>query len=261
MAWMQIMYKKFEAMCLELDDILEQEGLKYADQLQTVGANIKQFCSEIVRDVQPQPTEDTMDGVASDSCLVKNTESDKKSKEGIVQNHFDMEPCNVSHLLYSCSVEPIKATKYDLSLEEMIVAENLLLLRTYQPEAFDAPEDKDLSISVPDLGFTSIEASAEPIRQIDNSSEDAISLGSSSSVKLDGSCFVTDCNELSSFSYEAGQLGSSKEILDNVSFKANQVFNQEPAFDPNASQQKESFASTAITRPDHDPCDSDWVIV
>ncbi|KAJ6402173.1 hypothetical protein OIU84_014293 [Salix udensis] len=299
MAWMQIMYKKFEAMCLELDDILEQEGLKYADQLQTVGANIKQFCSEIVRDVQPQPTEDTMDGVASDSCLVKNTESDKMSKEGIVQNHFDMEPSNVSHLLYSCSVEPIKATKYDLSLEEMIVAENLLLLRTYQPEAFAVPEDKDLSISVssstsydllesnsfteaipidglssksvhlvdsyeskvPDLGFTSIEASAEPIRQIDNSSEDATSLGSSSSVKLDGSCFVTDCNELSSFSYEAGQLGSSKEILDNVSFKANQVFNQEPAFDPNASQQKESFASTVITRPDHDPCDSDWVIV
>ena len=185
----------------EIDYILGQEGLKYADQLQTVGANIKQFCSDIVRDVQPQPTEDTLDGVASDSCLVKNTESDKKSKEGIVQNHFDMEPCNVSHLLYSCSVEPVKATKYDLSLEEMIVAENLLLLRTYQPEPFDAPEDKDLSISVlsstsydllecnsitetipihglssksinlvdsyeskvPDLGFTSREASAEPI--------------------------------------------------------------------------------------------------
>jgi hypothetical protein len=56
-----------------------------------------------------------------------------------------------------------------------------------------------------------------------------------------------------------------QETLDNVSFKkrkaANQVFNQEPAFDPNPSQQKESFASTVNTRPDHDPCDSDWVIV
>jgi hypothetical protein len=56
-----------------------------------------------------------------------------------------------------------------------------------------------------------------------------------------------------------------QETLDNVSFKkrkaANQVFNQEPAFDPNPSQQRESFASTVITRPDHDPCDSDWVIV
>jgi hypothetical protein len=42
-----------------------------------------------------------------------------------------------------------------------------------------------------------------------------------------------------------------QETLDNVSFKkrkaANQVFNQEPAFDPNPGQQKESFASTVIT--------------
>ncbi|KAJ6999980.1 hypothetical protein NC653_010673 [Populus alba x Populus x berolinensis] len=233
MAWMQNMYKKFEAMCLELDDILEQEGVKYADHLQIVGANVKQFCSDIVRDVKPQPSEDTVDGVASVSCLVKNTESDKMSKEGIVQNHFDMEPCNVSRLLYSCSVEPIKATKNDLSLEEMVVAEiyekSVSSLKENQSNSLtevipiDGLSSKSVNLvdsyesKVPELGFTSSEASAESIRQIDNSTEDSTNLGSSSSTKLDGSCFVTDCNELSSVSYEAGQLGSSKETLDNVS--------------------------------------------
>ncbi|KAG6778858.1 hypothetical protein POTOM_015207 [Populus tomentosa] len=225
MAWMQNMYKKFEAMCLELDDILEQEGVKYADHLQIVGANVKQFCSDIVRDVKPQPSEDTVDGVASVSCLVKNTESDKMSKEGIVQNHFDMEPCNVSRLLYSCSVEPIKATKNDLSLEEMVVAEiyekSVSSLKENRSEEkqvipIDGLSSKSVNLvdsyesKVPELGFTSSEASAESIRQIDNSTEDSTNLGSSSSTKLDGSCFVTDCNELSSVSYEAGQLGSSK---------------------------------------------------
>lgn len=46
--------------------------------------------------------------------------------------------------------------------------------------------------------------------QLDNSTEDAANLGLSCTVKLDGSCFVIDCNELSSVSSEAGQLWSSK---------------------------------------------------
>lgn len=49
--------------------------------------------------------------------------------------------------------------------------------------------------------------------QLDNSTEDAANLGLSCTVKLDGSCFVIDCNELSSVSSEAGQLWSSKVWL------------------------------------------------
>jgi hypothetical protein len=33
MAWMQNMYKKFEAMCLELDDILEQVFLSFTQSI------------------------------------------------------------------------------------------------------------------------------------------------------------------------------------------------------------------------------------
>ncbi|XP_034918582.2 uncharacterized protein [Populus alba] len=159
MAWMQNMYRKFEAMCLELDYILEQEGLEYVNQLQTTGANVKQFCSEIMREVLSKPAEDTMDGVASDSCQVKNTAVDRMSKEGIVQDHFDMEPCNLRQPLYSFSFEPIKVTKDDLSLEEMVAAEiHEKLMSSFkeihseekqvQLEKLDTPEEKDLSISV-----------------------------------------------------------------------------------------------------------------
>lgn len=302
------MYGKFEAMCLELDCILEQEGLEYVNQWQTTGANVKQFCSEIMREVLPKPAEDTADGVASDSCQVKNTEVDKMSKEGIVQDHFDTEPCNLRQSLYSFSVEPIKATKDDLSLEEMVVAEIHeksvssfkeihSVEKQVQLEKLDTPEEKDLSISVlsstsydllesnsltevipidkpssksvnlvysneskvPELGFTSSETSAESIRQLDNSTEDAANLGLSCTEKLDGSCFVIDCNELSSVSSEAGQLWSSKERT------ANQVFNQEPTryrnLGPESSHRREGFALSVITTPDDSLSDSEWVIV
>lgn len=303
------MYRKFEAMCLELDCILEQEGLEYVNQLQKTGANVKQFCSEIMREVLPKPAEDTVDGVASDSHQVKNTEVDKMSKEGIVQDHFDMEPCNLRQSLYSFSVEPIKATKDDLSLEEMVVAEihekSVSSFKEIhseekqvQLEKLDTPEEKDMSISVlsstsydllesnsltevipidkpssksvnlvysseskdPELGFTSSETSAESIiRQLDNSTEDAANLGLSCAVKLDGSCFVIDCNALSSVSSEAGQLWSSKERT------ANQVFNQGPAryrnLGPESSHRREGFASSVITTPDDSLSDSEWVIV
>ena len=112
-----------------------------------------------MREVLPKPAEDTTDGVASDSYQVKNTEVDKMSKEGIFQDHFDMEPCNLRQSLYSFSVEPIKATKDDLSLEEMVVAEIHeksvssfkeihSVEKQVQLEKLDTPEEKDLSISV-----------------------------------------------------------------------------------------------------------------
>nr|XP_034932265.1 uncharacterized protein LOC118062570 [Populus alba] len=111
------------------------------------------------------------------------------------------------------SISVLSSTSYDLlesnSLTEVIPIDGL---SSKSVNLVDSYESK-----VPELGFTSSEASAESIRQIDNSTEDSTNLGSSSSTKLDGSCFVTDCNELSSVSYEAGQLGSSKETLDNVS--------------------------------------------
>ncbi|XP_073268568.1 uncharacterized protein [Populus alba] len=218
-----------------------------------------------MREVLSKPAEDTMDGVASDSCQVKNTAVDRMSKEGIVQDHFDMEPCNLRQPLYSFSFEPIKVTKDDLSLEEMVAAEiHEKLMSSFkeihseekqvQLEKLDTPEEKDLSISV--FSSTSYDLLE---RQLDNSTEDAANLGLSCTVKLDGSCFVIDCNELSSVSSEAGQLWSSEERT------ANQVFNQEPAryrnLGPESSHRREGFASSVITTPDDSLSDSEWVIV
>ncbi|KAJ6377276.1 hypothetical protein OIU76_026281 [Salix suchowensis] len=53
MAWMQNMYREFEAMCLGFNDILEREGL------QKMGVHVKQLC---MREVLLQPGEDIMDG-------------------------------------------------------------------------------------------------------------------------------------------------------------------------------------------------------
>ncbi|XP_050220738.1 uncharacterized protein LOC126671082 [Mercurialis annua] len=60
MSWLGRMYSKFEdtveSMCLGVEDILQQqqEGLEYVEnKLQTVRANVKQICSEIVQEILP----------------------------------------------------------------------------------------------------------------------------------------------------------------------------------------------------------------
>ena len=51
-AWVGNIYQKFEVMCMELDDTVCEETLKYVkNQLQTVGANVKQFCTELMLEV------------------------------------------------------------------------------------------------------------------------------------------------------------------------------------------------------------------
>uniref|UniRef100_A0A5B7B857 Uncharacterized protein n=1 Tax=Davidia involucrata TaxID=16924 RepID=A0A5B7B857_DAVIN len=47
-------YQKFEAMCQEVDDFVSQDTVKYVEnQVQTVGENVKKFCSDVVQDLLP----------------------------------------------------------------------------------------------------------------------------------------------------------------------------------------------------------------
>ncbi|KAH1055997.1 hypothetical protein J1N35_034062 [Gossypium stocksii] len=52
--WVGNIYQRFEALCLEMDDMVCQETFQYVeDQLQTVGANVRQFCTELMQEVLP----------------------------------------------------------------------------------------------------------------------------------------------------------------------------------------------------------------
>ncbi|GMI93480.1 hypothetical protein HRI_003017300 [Hibiscus trionum] len=66
MAWLGEIYQKFEAMCMEVDDIVCQETLRYVEsQLQTVGSNVQQFCTELIEELLPTSPTDPVEDLNS----------------------------------------------------------------------------------------------------------------------------------------------------------------------------------------------------
>lgn len=58
-AWVGNIYQKFEAMCLEVEEAMTQETAKYVEnQVQTVGASMKKFCSDVMQDMVPPSSKD-----------------------------------------------------------------------------------------------------------------------------------------------------------------------------------------------------------
>lgn len=69
-AWVGNIYQKFEAMCLEVEEAMYQETTKYVEnQVQTVGASMKRFCSDVMQDLLPPSSKD-LSRVASADLLL-----------------------------------------------------------------------------------------------------------------------------------------------------------------------------------------------
>ncbi|KAK4577754.1 hypothetical protein RGQ29_028036 [Quercus rubra] len=65
--WVGNIYQKFEAMCLEVEEIMYQDTVKYVeDQVQNVGATVKRFYSDVVQDFTPPSSEDPVKVPASE---------------------------------------------------------------------------------------------------------------------------------------------------------------------------------------------------
>lgn len=88
--WVGNMYQKFETICLEVEDIMYQDTVKYfenhvkyvEDQVETVGESVKKFCSEIVQDLLlPDSLEVTDSNLSLDQH--DNVKLCKKPKVGI----------------------------------------------------------------------------------------------------------------------------------------------------------------------------------
>ncbi|PON35358.1 hypothetical protein PanWU01x14_336910 [Parasponia andersonii] len=58
--WVGNVYEKFEAMCLEVEEIMYQDTVKYVEnQVQTVGASVKRFYSDVMQDLLPPTSVDS----------------------------------------------------------------------------------------------------------------------------------------------------------------------------------------------------------
>ncbi|CAN1194732.1 hypothetical protein LINPERPRIM_LOCUS42737 [Linum perenne] len=53
--WVGDVYQKFEAMCLEVEETMYEDTVKFVEnQVQTVGASMKKFCADVMKDLAPE---------------------------------------------------------------------------------------------------------------------------------------------------------------------------------------------------------------
>lgn len=85
-AWVGNIYQKLEALCLEIEDNVYEDTVKYVEnQVQTVGASVKKFYSDVVQDLLPPSEMDPVKVAASDlpSKQYADTRIYKKPKVSI----------------------------------------------------------------------------------------------------------------------------------------------------------------------------------
>ncbi|XP_057465045.1 uncharacterized protein LOC130754809 isoform X2 [Actinidia eriantha] len=160
MAWFADIPQKFEALCLEVNDAMQEEALKYIEnqfqtvgenienQLQTVGGNIKQFCSEFVHDLLPEILPELIEGPAPDFSPQQDKNIDLTAHESSIlcnNNSSSMALLNWDH---SNSLSNQKA---DIGMCEKLntrIMENAIVekkIPTENPKVVDTAE-KDSSI-------------------------------------------------------------------------------------------------------------------
>ncbi|MCE2055712.1 hypothetical protein HAX54_043266 [Datura stramonium] len=85
-SWVGNIYQKFEAMCLEMEEAMYQDTARYVgNQVQTVGASVKRFYSDVMLDLHPQFNIDPVKVAAADLSLnpYAHTEINKKLKANV----------------------------------------------------------------------------------------------------------------------------------------------------------------------------------
>ncbi|KAL5864738.1 hypothetical protein ACOSQ3_002252 [Xanthoceras sorbifolium] len=70
--WAGHVYQKFETMCLEVEEIMYQDTVKYVEnQVQTVGASVKKFYSDVMQDLLPPSSMDLVKGAAASNMVAE----------------------------------------------------------------------------------------------------------------------------------------------------------------------------------------------
>ncbi|PIA27300.1 hypothetical protein AQUCO_08100027v1 [Aquilegia coerulea] len=92
-SWVGNVYQKFEAMCLEVEDVVCQETAKYVEsQVQTVGSSVKKFYAEVLQDLLPPSSLDPQKSEVKSLCQEHKDGVDtyKGSKAGIEKHPINV---------------------------------------------------------------------------------------------------------------------------------------------------------------------------
>ncbi|XP_022864711.1 uncharacterized protein LOC111384634 isoform X2 [Olea europaea var. sylvestris] len=91
LAWADNVYEKFEAMCLEVEEVMRQDTVKYVEnQVQKVGINVKKLYSEIMQDLLPLSGVDPVKVAAGDVSLSPCAHLDMNEKPKAMLENSDL---------------------------------------------------------------------------------------------------------------------------------------------------------------------------
>ncbi|CAI9089260.1 OLC1v1023807C7 [Oldenlandia corymbosa var. corymbosa] len=81
LAWIGNIYQKLEAMCLEMEEAMYEDTVKYVEhQVQTVGETVKRFYSDVLQDLDPESYVDPVKVAAADLSLNPYAQCELKRK-------------------------------------------------------------------------------------------------------------------------------------------------------------------------------------
>ncbi|XVF04318.1 hypothetical protein REPUB_Repub05bG0072300 [Reevesia pubescens] len=209
--WVGGMYQKFETLCHEVDNIVNQDTVKYVEnQAQSVGKSMKRFYSDVIHDVLPP-----LKHVGQGMVLKRSATIDSyvKSKAAIEEDHID----TVGKLSH---VEPVAVDpnekQIDRASNELCLSDQLSTPTSV--DALNGTESDIMSGLVSDV----LKTTSSDLNTVENaimektSGSDVLELNSPSEEGSFGASLVNefiDCNIKDSFGVE-GEVSLTMSVHD-----------------------------------------------
>ncbi|XVF25660.1 hypothetical protein REPUB_Repub13aG0232700 [Reevesia pubescens] len=266
-AWVGNIYQKFEAMCMEVDDLVCQETLKYVeDHLQTVGANVKQFCTEFMHEMLPSSPTNSVEELSS--SLVQNVGATayEDSNISVDEDHSQKE------LIDSSSVASVEDVYFGLSSEQSTEDESALAHSSGSIPSGSVILAQACKNELQDFDSTLDDTSLESMEEASHKSVSKVELEyvpvpSFDKVNLEESCIIVDSSELHSLSNEAGERKSYKKKFKEAFSSKSRLANRNNEQLAQLSKEKAngvrllSSQTNKSESQEMEFCESDWEII
>ncbi|KAL5772253.1 hypothetical protein ACOSQ2_012177 [Xanthoceras sorbifolium] len=234
-SWAGNIFRKFETLCCEVDEVVKQEIENVDNQLQTFRANLVQFCSNLMEEESSQfleeETESNIDIVDSGASNI-----------GIDEDHYKKESCDANNFLSSSSVAPTGEVQLDSSVEqnansktyekfEVSDKENHVSVELeYEMLDVAASKEEDLALESDDVAGCDYSVETEESRNLENTSTVYIS----SPMRSCNSVNVVESSDIDVLNTEGTPADASTKSFEGI-LKNDVVTKQEmetnPSFD------------------------------
>ncbi|MBA0694509.1 hypothetical protein Goari_004793 [Gossypium aridum] len=236
--WVGNIYQRFEALCLEMDDMVCQETFQYVeDQLQTVAANVRQLCTELMQEVLPSsPTnskEELNLSLLQNAAVTANKDSNISVNKDCIQKEL-------IHVKYIKNIHLGSSSGQSTETERG-------LAQACKNEAHDTDSTLDDAL---------LESKAVPKLELETVPAPVPSLNK---VKLEESCIVVDSSELHSLSNELQERRSFKEKFQEALSLKSRLW--KPDDEQHRNSVEQSSESNKSESQEMGFSESDWEII